>query len=42
METFKKYARLAWAKYKVIVAKYPVRSPLVALAIGGALGYWIG
>lgn len=42
METFKKYARLAWSKYKVLVAKYPVRSPLVALVIGLGLGYWIG
>lgn len=42
MEKFKEYARLAWATYKSTVAKYPVRSPLVALAIGFALGYWVG
>ncbi len=42
MEKFKEYAALVWSKYKVIVAKYPVRSPLVALVIGAALGYWVG
>ena len=42
MEKFKEYARVAWSKYKSVVAEYPVKSPLVALAIGAALGYWVG
>lgn len=42
MEKFKKFSRAAWSKYKLIVAKYPVRAPIVALAIGCSLGYWVG
>ena len=42
MEKFKKYAALAWSKYKLVVAKYPVRAPIAALVIGFALGYWAG
>lgn len=42
METFKEYARLAWSTYKDLVATYPVKAPIAALAIGFALGYWVG
>jgi len=42
MESLKKYAALAWSKYKELVAQFPVRAPMVALAIGFALGYWVG
>ncbi len=42
MEKFKEYARVAWSKYKSVVAKYPVKAPIAALAIGFALGYWVG
>lgn len=42
MEKFKEYARVAWAKYKDVVAKYPIKASIVALAIGFVLGYWAG
>ena len=31
----------AWAWYKATVAKYPVKSPLVALVIGVAIGWLV-
>lgn len=42
METFKEFISVLVSWYKDIVADYPVTAPLVALAIGFALGYWVG
>jgi hypothetical protein len=42
MESLKKYARVAWDKYRETAYRYPVRTPGATLIIGFALGYWIG
>lgn len=41
MASYKEYFARVWDWYRVTVAKYPVRSPLVALAIGFVLGAWL-
>ncbi len=42
MDKFKEYVALVWHTYRETAYKYPVRTPMVALAIGFALGYWVG